>query len=338
MVFKGWEKAEISTPFGEVEGIAPLIISASRSTDIPAFHSEWFMRRLSAGYVKWINPFNKTPQFVSLNKARVIVFWSKNARPIFEYLPEIEKRNINYYFTFTINDYEKENFEPNVPPLRDRIDTFKVLAEKIGKERVIWRFDPLILTDRLDVTELLDRIYNVGNKLHKHTEKLVISFVDISNYQKVIRNLAGHGQRCREFTHGEIEQLARGLEKMKEEWGIQAATCAEKVDLSKYGITKNKCIDDDLMARVFKHDDVLMNFLGRSSREYDLFSSEKGNPGNLKDRGQRADCGCIMSKDIGQYNTCMHLCTYCYANFSDNIVKRNFLKTQRTDSESIITL
>ena len=149
MSFSGWQKVTIKTINGDVVGIAPIIISASRATDIPAFYPEWFMHRLKEGYVKWINRFNGQSKYVSFEKTRAIVFWTKNPEPFMRYLPELDDTGIHYYFTFTLNDYEAEKLEPNVPELKKRIDTFRRLSEKIGKEMVVWRFDPLILTKRL---------------------------------------------------------------------------------------------------------------------------------------------------------------------------------------------
>ena len=144
------QKLTITTDSGAtVEAQAPVIISASRSTDIPAFHAQWFIDRLKAGYVVWVNPFNRQPMVVSFKNTKVVVFWSKNPQPIIPYLKELDDRGIHYYFHFTLNDYEQEGFEPNVPPLRERIETFKSLSGRIGKEKVIWRFDPLIVTPTL---------------------------------------------------------------------------------------------------------------------------------------------------------------------------------------------
>ena len=157
MAFKEWDKISIRTASGlECVAIAPVIISASRSTDIPGCYSKWFIDRLNQGDVVWVNPFNRRSQHVSFEKTRVIVFWTKNPDPIVRYLNEIDQKDIHYYFQYTLNDYENEGFEPNVPLIEKRIDTFYRLSEKLGKERVIWRFDPLILTHTLGVDELLE--------------------------------------------------------------------------------------------------------------------------------------------------------------------------------------
>ncbi len=326
-----WEKVAIKTKDSTLEGIAPVIVSASRSTDIPAFYSEWFMNRLREGYVKWVNPFNSKPQYISFENARLTVFWTKDAKPVIPYLEELAARGINYYFTFTVNDYENEGFEPGLRSLGDRIDTFRQLSEKLGRERVIWRFDPLVLTDRLDTARLLDKIYKVGERIADHTEKLVISFADISSYAKVSRNLFAKGINIKEFTPETMERVAHGLCEMNESWGLELATCSEEIDLSRYNIKKNKCIDDDLMVRLFPQDKELMEFIGYGTET-------AGGRRNLKDKGQRLNCGCVMSKDIGRYDTCGHGCIYCYANSSPGAAYGNYLKYLKSDrkGESII--
>lgn len=332
-----WPKEIIWTAEGEKEAIAPLIISASRSTDIPAFYADWFMNRLKAGYAKWINPFNRKPQYVSFKNAKVIVFWSKNPRPLLKYLYDIDQRGIAYYFQFTINDYRKEGFEPNVPEIDDRIETFKKLSSRIGKEKVIWRFDPLLLTDRLDTNGLLDKISNIGDSLHSYTEKLVISFADISIYTKVQRNLKKACIKYREFRNEDMKKIAVGINGLKKKWGLEVATCSEKIDLSSFEIVHNKCIDDKLIIRIAAHDKELMSFLGyQPQKQMKIFPDYEQRKKSLKDKGQRKECGCVISKDIGQYNTCGHLCVYCYANYSSETVKRNRQKVS-SNSETILT-
>jgi DNA repair photolyase len=357
MTFKGWEKIDqivenssecipsekISNKIFFVQAIAPIIISASRSTDIPAFYAEWFIERLKKGYVKWVNPYNQQAQFVSFAKTRVIVFWSKNPKNLIKYLPEIDARKINYYFQFTLNDYEKEKLEPNLPTLESRINTFIELSEKLGKERVIWRFDPMMLSDNLSIENLISKIEKIGDKIHNFTEKLVISFVDIDEYRKVRENLNKSGfSDYREFSNNEKKEFANQLSKLNEKWNLNIFTCAEEIDLSEYNIEKGCCIDYFLIAKIFSHNDKeLRDFLNPTYQMQLSFFDPKNRAKILKDSGQRKECGCIYSKDIGQYNTCMHLCTYCYANHSKTTVRKNyekFIRQQNSDnfSESII--
>lgn len=344
MAFKSWDKVQIKADDGKItDGIAPVIISASRSTDIPAFHSKWFIDRLNKGYIKWTNPFNRVPQYVSFEKTRVIVFWTKNPEPILPFLKEINDRGINYYFQFTLNDYEKEGLEPSVPKLEERIAIFKKLSDSIGKEKLIWRFDPLILTDKVGVEELLNKIERVGNAIHNHTKKLVISFADIEPYAKVKRNLIKADFKYRDFDKHSMEKITEGIQKLNETWGLEIATCAEISDFDKYKIKHNKCIDDDLMIKLFGNDSLLMDFLGAKKENKAGLSAFGGGSepeiirDNLKDKGQRKECGCVVSKDIGQYNTCGHLCVYCYANYSENVVRKNLNGQQTETGESILS-
>ena len=335
-----WNKIEITTEKGEkVFAQAPVIVSASRSTDIPAFYSEWFNNRLKKGYLKWKNPFNGVPLYVSFKKTRLIVFWSKNPKPIIKHLDYLDSNNINYYFQYTLNDYSKEHLEENVPNLESRIDTFMQLSDKIGKDKVIWRFDPYILTDTTGVDELLKRTEYIGNRLKNYTSKLVFSYADIKTYKKVQNNLRKDSIPYLEFNDRTMNELALGLKELNKNWRFEIGTCAEKIDLDKYGIVHNKCIDDDLMIKLFNHDKLLMDFLGVKIEQPTIFDPNQKitKTRNLKDKGQRKACGCIMSKDIGQYNTCPHECVYCYANTSKEIAIKNYkAHKMNPNSETII--
>jgi len=312
-------KTKIKTQSGKiVDAQTPVIISASRATDIPAFYADWFVNRLKIGYVKWINPFNNVPLYVSFKKAKLIVFWTKNAAPIINYLDYLDEKQLNYYFQFTLNDYDTEKLEPNVPIIQKRIETFIELSRKIGKEKVIWRFDPLILTDKIGVDELLQKVENIGNQLKNYTEKLIFSFADIEIYKKVKNNLRNNSIFYQEFNVQTMNKFAAGLQRLNKNWHFELATCAEQIPLEKYGIIHNKCIDDDLIIKIFPHNKILMDFMSVKITASDMFNS-KGcieKKRNNKDKGQRQFCGCIKSKDIGKYNTCPHLCEYCYANIS----------------------
>lgn len=288
----------------------PVILSASRATDIPAFYAEWFMNRLRAGRFAWRNPFNPAQvQTVSTVQVRAIVFWTKHPAGLWPHLDELDRMGLHYYFQYTLNDYEAEGLEPRVPKLGARVDLFRRLADRLGPERVVWRLDPLLQTDRLGVPEWLDRAQRLMAALAPHTRKLVFSFADIAAYPAVRRNLARAGVVAREFTHEEMEEFARGLAGINRAHGLALATCAEEIDLAAFGIVRNRCVDGALLAKLWPQDEALMEFLGsRAAR---------------KDKGQRQACGCMASKDIGRYRTCPHLCAYCYANSSPSEVERN---------------
>lgn len=328
-----WEKVEIVTDAGEcVVAQAPVIVSASRATDLPAFYADWFMDRIRRGYVKWMNPFNGKPLYVSFEKMRVVVFWSKNPAPLLKYLDELDARSLNYYFQYTLNDYEAEGWEQNVPSLAKRIETFQQLSERLGKARVVWRFDPLLITNQTPVEHLLKKVERVGNAVAPFTEKLVFSFADIEAYRNVKRNLAAANIHAREGSLDEKVALAHGIVELNQRngWGLRIATCAEEIELDSLGIEHNRCIDDQLLLRCFAKDDALLHWLGF---ERDLFGELQ--PIGKKvthDKGQRKACGCIQAKDIGEYNTCPHQCLYCYANSSPKLAVRNARQVKLTDS------
>lgn len=334
-----------------VEAIEPVIISASRSTDIPAFFAKWFFNRLAKGYCTWINPFNQQKQYISFAKCKVIVFWTKNPEPIIQYLHILDKLGIHYYFQVTLNDYIQEGLEPNLPSVETRIETFKKLSDLIGSERIIWRFDPILICSAISPRSILTKVWHIGNQLKGYTRKLVFSFVDIKAYRKVQNNLV---KETTLFTKENVEngegsesqqtEIIEGLVKLrdiwkKEGWDLTLATCAEAIDLDTYGIEHNRCIDDRLMERVFGNDKELVYYLHTGQLpQPDLFGEIQEIPNvrkNLKDKGQRKLCGCMISKDIGMYNTCKHFCVYCYANTSKKVVIENASK-HSDESESLI--
>lgn len=316
-----WHREVIKTRQGEKPAIAPIIISASRATDIPAFFSEWFLRRLQAGYIKWINPFNNVPQFVSLSKSRVFVFWTKNPQPFFPVLDELDLQGKGYYFHYTVNDYEEERFEPGIPALEERINTFIKLSNKIGRDKVIWRFDPLILTEDLDINVLLGKIERVGNYLHRYTNKLVVSLADIETYRSVRRRLEQANVRWKPFTNKDIKLLCEGLRFLSQRWRVKVSTCCESATFRDLGLESNSCIDPDLIGKLF-HSDSEVRKLLKLDEQINLFIEDTPNRNCLKDSGQRLDCGCMISKDIGSYNTCPHGCIYCYANHGGLLAER----------------
>ena len=232
-----WKKANIIIDGRKMEVPAPDIISASRSTDIPAFYADWFFHRLETGYSVWNNPFNGKKSYISYRNTRFIVFWSKNPKPLLPYLPILKERGIGCYIQFTLNDYEEDGLETGVPPLTERIETFRTLSEILGKEAVIWRFDPLILTDNISVDTLIEKIERVGTEIHNCTEKLVFSFADIDSYRKVKANMTDSGIPYHEWNKEKMEELAGKLTVLNRNrgWNLELATCGENLILANTG-------------------------------------------------------------------------------------------------------
>lgn len=340
-----WNKTHLTLDNGQiVQAQEPIIVSASRSTDIPAFYADWFLYRLKEkNYSAWTNPFNGVKSYISYANTHFIVFWSKNPRPLIEtgLLDYLDERGIKCYIQYSLNDYESEGLEKGVKTMDYRIETFKMLVKRLGKGSVIWRFDPLILTDNINIDTLIEKIRRIGNNLQGYTEKLVFSYADILEYAKVKGNLEKNGIRYKVWTQEEMDDFAKKLVRLNQEegWNYTLATCGEKIDLTHYGIVDNRCIDGDIITRIAWKDKELMKFMKTDIYELTpLFPLEIPIPKGAimidethyfisthkKDSGQRALCGCMAAKDIGEYNTCIHLCEYCYANTSKLSAQSNY--------------
>ncbi|MBD5378894.1 MAG: DUF1848 domain-containing protein [Bacteroides sp.] len=343
---KKQEDRFITLDNGEVaKATFPIVVSASRSTDIPAFYADWFFHRLKKGYSAWTNPFNGVKSYVGYDDTKFIVFWSKNPRPILDHLEYLKSRGIGCYVQYTLNDYEQEGLERGVRPLVERIETFKLLVENLGKGAVVWRFDPLILTDKIDMDKLLSKIENIGDQLVGYTEKLVFSFADIISYRKVKSNLERSNINYIDWTPEQMLEFASRLVELNKRkgWNFILATCGEAANLPE--VEHNHCVDDRLMVRFCSHSPELLKFLGVEIKDpnfsdslfaelepteipEDAIALADGRYAiicqNNMDKGQRTACGCMKSKDIGEYNTCPHLCEYCYANSSKEAAVRNW--------------
>jgi hypothetical protein len=247
------------------------------------------MERLSEGYVDVKNPFNLNQvRRVSLMPEDVdcFVFWSKYPAPLIKHLESIDHGQYQYYFLYSLTAYGNV-IEPGVPRLEELLATFRELSSIIGKEKVIWRYDPILLSDKHNIPWQIDHFKSIASKLEGLTEKCVISFIDI--YKKCVKKLSGTG--VREPTEGEILELADGISRIASGHGIRLASCAEEADLTDLGIERNKCIDNELVSEI-------------SGKNISL----------KKDKYQRPACMCVESIDIGTYNTCGYGCLYCYAN------------------------
>ena len=264
-----------------------MIISASRRTDIPAFYSQWFFNRIKEGYVLVPNPFNpKMISKVSLHPAVVdcIVFWTKNPAPMIDKLDHLQ--DYKYYFQFTLNPYG-EKLENNLPSIDKRIDIFKRLSDKIGKEKVIWRYDPILTNEEYDVSFHKEAFAQIAYGLKDHTEKCMLGFID--HYQH-IRTAVGQFN-IQPLRKEKIEEIAVSFRNTINEYpAIQLDTCTSKVDLRHLGIPTGLCIDKELIERI---------------TGYPIFAK--------KDKNQRNVCNCIESIDIGTYESCLNGCIYCYA-------------------------
>ena len=275
-----------------------MIISASRRTDIPCYYSDWFFNRLQAGFAIVQNP--SVPQQYSrikLNPSTVdgFVFWTKYPGPMLNRLDELKK--YPYYFQFTVTYYDK-TIEPRLPVnKKEIIRTFKELSDKIGPERIIWRYDPILLTEEIDIGGHIIGFNNIAKCLAKSTKKVIISFVDYQN--KIEPNFKANEQKPLEISMEQQEQIAKTLQNIAWNYDMELETCAERMN-PQAEIPAAHCVDSQLFEKMLK------------------------TPLKIeKDKNQRSECGCLQSVDIGAYNTCKNGCLYCYASKADSPAPKN---------------
>ena len=270
-----------------------MILSASRRTDLPHYYSEWFYNRIREGFVLVRNPRNPH----SVGRIRLspdivdcIVFWTKDPENM---LPGLDLlKDYDFYFQFTLTPYGKE-IEPGMADKKRILETFRTLSARIGKDRVVWRYDPVLLTGEYTVERHREAFAELARALAGCTDTCVISFLDL--YRNTETSFARMGLRPAE--RADMESLAASFSRAARSFGIRVEACAESADLSGFGVGRASCIDKNRIERI-------------TGCRLDA----------KKDKNQRALCGCVESVDIGVYNTCPAMCRYCYANYSPSAV------------------
>jgi len=280
-----------------------MIISASRRTDIPAFYSDWFVSRLNAGYCLVKNPFNPTQiRRVSLLPKDIdgIVLWTKNAAPL---LPKISALDsFQHYFQYTITPYHCD-IEGGLADKKEFvIPAFLKLASMIGARRMIWRYDPIIITPRYSYNYHISAFTRLCELLAGNTEKCVISFAVA--YKSVAKSLARIGHI--EQSNKDKIRLTEALLRIAKGHGITLYACCELPELYQLGVQPVSCVDASLFGVSTPHD-----------------------------KNQRDGCNCVVSIDIGAYNSCVNGCRYCYANHNDTKVRSNYAQHNK-DSDLLI--
>ena len=264
-----------------------MILSASRRTDIPCYYGEWFINRLKAGYAVVRNPMNHaqvskaplTPDVVDC-----IVFWTKDAQNFMQYLPILDELGYRYYFQFTLTPYGRD-VEKNLRPKSEIVETFINLSKAVGKERVIWRYDPIIVNDTLTIDYHKEQFSSLCGRLSGYTEEVFFSFVD--PYKKI------KAAAVRPIPDDAILSLGQYIGETAAAHGLTARLCCENVDLSAYGVRHGSCMDKEPIEKIC--------------------GCKLTVPA---DKSQRKGCKCVQSIDIGAYNTCPNGCVYCYASYS----------------------
>lgn len=274
-----------------------MILNTGARTDTVQYFSEWLFRRFREGYVYTRNPLfpHKITRYeLSPDRIDCVLFCSKNYAPVLSRLHEITDR-YRTYFHFTITAYGRE-IEPGVPSIDDSVGTLKMLSALVGRQRVAWRYDPVLLTREYTIERHLDTFAYLAEQLAPHIDRCIFSFVEM--YKKLQANMP----ELIPLTERDKERLAEGLGKIAAKYGIYLQTCGTNGDWSRYGIHPSGC--------------ATLEILGRANGcEFK----------DLKHRGLREGCHCIESRDIGAYDTCLNGCKYCYANKSPQKAQENYL-------------
>jgi len=274
-----------------------MILSVSRRTDIPAFYMQWFANRLREGYVLVRNPMNpKKISRIPLTEEVLdgIVFWTKNPLPMMPYLDKLSRHP--FYIQLTATSYSRD-IEPNVPAKGEYIiPAARKIAAMFGTERIVWRYDPILISPKYTVDYHKKYFRRMAEAFCGVTDQCTISFLD--NYRGTEKRVSPLGIRAPEMS--EIDEILGSFSESASEAGIIVKTCSESADLEKYGVTHASCIDKARLERII------------------------GCPLTLNpDKNQRQDCGCYESIDIGAYNSCLHGCLYCYANYIPSVIPKN---------------
>lgn len=271
-----------------------MIISASRRTDLPAFYSDWFCNRLQAGFVYVRNPMNpKQVSKLALTPDVVdgIVFWTKNPSPMLPKLPRLKE--YAYYVQFTLTPYGRD-VETNLPNKNDvLVPSFQRLSDAIGPRRVIWRYDPILLSPRYTLDDHIEHFEKLARRLAGYTTTCIVSFLDF--YRSTLHSTKDLG--ITDPTDEEKRALLSSLSAIAQSYGLTMQACAEELDFQSSNVLPARCVDAALLRE--------LSGIPLSAR---------------KDPNQRPTCGCAESIDIGMYNTCGNGCRYCYANHSSAAV------------------
>lgn len=263
-----------------------MILNTGGRTDTVQYYTDWLLRRFEEGYVLTRNPLfpSKVQRYeLSPDKVDCVVFCSKNYRPILPRLHEITD-SFPTYFHYTITAYGKD-IEPGVPSIKESMETLIDLSRLVGKQRIAWRYDPVLLTKEYTIERHLETFEEMAGVLAPYIDRCIFSFVEM--YKKLETNMP----ELTPLSQEDMNTLAKGLGSIAQKYGIHIQTCGTNGDYTPYGIHSSGCMTLDILGNangiVFK---------------------------NLRHKGLRQGCHCIESRDIGAYDTCLNGCKYCYAN------------------------
>ncbi len=281
-----------------------MILFASGRTDIPAFYSNWFINRVEAGFVDVRNPFNqKLVSRIYFSDVDLIMFCSKNPLPM---INKLDILKVPVLFHVTITPYGKD-VEPNIPDKRLIIDGVKKLSLVLSIDNVVVRYDPIFLSDKYNVDYHIRAFDKLCKNLNGYVNKIIVSFMDEYKNVRSNKNIL----KYRAFTREDYKKIGEAFSKSAHDNGMSVQTCFEDEDLTQYGFVKGECLSHELAC---------------------ILTGKKFKSSNVR---KEKKCECVQMVDIGDYNSCMHMCKYCYANYDEKAVSNNF---ERHDDNSSLLI
>lgn len=281
-----------------------MILFASGRTDIPAFYSNWFINRVKAGFVDVRNPFNqKLVSRIYFSDVDLIMFCSKNPLPM---INKLDILKVPVLFHVTITPYSKD-VEPNIPDKRLIIEGVKKLSLVLGIDNVVVRYDPIFLSDKYNVDYHIKAFDKLCKNLNGYINKIIVSFMDEYKNVRSNKNIL----KYRIFTREDYKKIGEAFSKSAMDNGMSVQTCFEDEDLTQYGFVKGECLSHELAY---------------------ILTGKKFKSSNVR---KEKKCECVQMVDIGDYNSCMHMCKYCYANYDEKAVSNNF---ERHDDNSSLLI
>lgn len=281
-----------------------MILFASGRTDIPAFYSNWFINRVKAGFVDVRNPFNqKLVSKIYFSDVDLIMFCSKNPLPM---INKLDILKVPVLFHVTITPYGKD-VEPNIPDKRLIIEGVKKLSLVLGIDNVVVRYDPIFLSDKYNVDYHIKAFDKLCKNLNGYVNKIIVSFMDEYKNVRSNKNIL----KYRAFTREDYKKIGEAFSKSAMDNGMSVQTCFEDEDLTQYGFVKGECLSHELAY---------------------ILTGKKFKSSNVR---KEKKCECVQMVDIGDYNSCMHMCKYCYANYDEKMVSSNF---ERHDDNSSLLI
>lgn len=291
-----------------------MILFVSGRTDILSYYPKWFINRVKEGYVDTRNPYNDSlVSRIYFDVVDIIMFCTKNPHPFLKYLDELETLlpNVPLVFHITLTPY-KSDIEPKIGLIKKQvIEDIKYLGKRYGKDNIFVRYDPMFKSEKYTISYHIKAFEKLAKEIKGYTSNIVISFIDL--YKNVIKNDAKfiHIQK---FSEEDYKEIGENFSRIARENNVNVFTCGEANNLKEYGFNTGACLSKDYATKLMEKLNKKVKFTKQTHRGKNLY------------------CDCVKTVDIGAYNSCLSMCKYCYANFDESIVNKNYLMHDENSS------